>query len=210
MNRSREKILRTLLAFPGSTINDLANTVGINGISIRHHLTALEDEGLITSAEERHGVGRPRFIYRLTEKGNENFPTSYLKLTKRLLESLNNRFSKEEVKGLLEEIGSSIADSYKEEFTGKTLEERITQLTSIMTKEGFIVEWEKNEEEYTITSFSCPYYRVRRDHPEICAMDLQLITLLLSKPVENVSCIFTGDDHCSYRINLNEKDHSNE
>ncbi|MEA3326798.1 MAG: winged helix-turn-helix transcriptional regulator [Chloroflexota bacterium] len=210
MKSTREKILRTLLAFPGSTINDMAEAVGINGISIRHHLTSLEAEGLITSAEERHGVGRPRFIYRLSEKGIEEFPTSYLKLTKRLLESLKNRFSTNEFIGLLEEIGSNIANSYKDEIKGKTLEERITLLKSIMTKEGFIVDWEKNEEDYTITSYSCPYYRVRIDHPEICVLDHQLITQILSKPVQIESCIFTGDDHCTYRINMNEKDNSNE
>jgi len=210
MKSTREKILRTLLTFPGSTINDLADAVGINGISIRHHLSALEAEGLIIPAEERHGVGRPRFIYRLTEKGTEKFPTSYLKLTNRLLDSLNTKFSRDEVKSLLEEIGSRIADSYEEELKGKSLEERIELLTSILAKEGFIIECKKNEEGYTITSFSCPYYRVRKGHPEICAIDHQLISILLSKPVENVSCIFAGDDHCSYRINLKEKDHSNE
>ena len=74
MKRTREKILRRILAFPGSTINDLAQAVGINGISIRHHLTAMEAEGLVQSNEERHGVGRPRLTYSLTNKGVEQFP----------------------------------------------------------------------------------------------------------------------------------------
>ena len=77
MKSTREKILRTLLAFPGSTIIDLAEAVGINGISIRHHLTSLEADGLVTSSEERHGVGRPHLVYTLTDKGIEQFPTSW-------------------------------------------------------------------------------------------------------------------------------------
>ena len=80
MKSTREKILRTLLAFPGSTINDLAEAVGINGISIRHHLTSLEADDLVVSSEERHGVGRPRLVYSLTDAGIEEFPSSYLRL----------------------------------------------------------------------------------------------------------------------------------
>jgi len=210
MKSTREKILRTLLTFPGSTINDLADAVGINGISIRHHLSALEAEGLIIPAEERHGVGRPRFIYRLSEQGIEEFPTNYLKLTKRLLESLKTKLPSSEIKSLLEEIGSSIAKSYQEVLKGKPLEEQISMISSIMTKEGFIVECKKNEEDYTLISYSCPYYRVRKDHPEICALDHQFISQSLSRSVIIESCIFTGDDHCTFRINMNQKDNSND
>ncbi len=74
MTSSRDKILYILLTYPGSTINDLAEAVGINGISIRHHLTVMEAEDLVTATEERHGVGRPRLTYTLTEKGVEEFP----------------------------------------------------------------------------------------------------------------------------------------
>lgn len=205
MKSTREKIMRNLLAFPDSTINDLAEAVGINGISIRHHLTALEAEGLITSSEERHGVGRPRFIYQLSESGVESFPTSYLKFTKRLLASLKNKFSTDEIKTILNDIGSSIAASYEDELEGKSFGERITMLPRILTKEGFMVQMEEQDGEYLLKSFSCPYHKIGLDHPEICLMDRQLITQLISNPVRVEKCIFSGDDHCSYRIHQNGK-----
>jgi len=62
--------------------------VDINPISVRHHINRLEADGLVTSEEERHGVGRPRRLYFLTEKGRERFPTRYIRLTMRLLEQL--------------------------------------------------------------------------------------------------------------------------
>ncbi|MGC8856390.1 MAG: helix-turn-helix transcriptional regulator, partial [Anaerolineae bacterium] len=82
---TRDRILQTLLRRPKMTINELAEAVGINPISVRHHLTNLQMEGLITAEEERHGVGRPRLVYSLTEEGLERFPTRYLRLTTRLL-----------------------------------------------------------------------------------------------------------------------------
>lgn len=200
MKSTREKILRTLLAFPGSTINDLADAVGINGISIRHHLTALEASDLVISAEERHGVGRPRLIYSLTDKGVEEFPTSYLRLTKRLLDFLKNSMSPEELREIFQDMGEQIALSYQHDLTGKNIEERIKLLKTVMTKEGFVVEWGKNEDSYTITSLSCPYYQIGFEHPEICALDHAMILNFLAAPTVEESCILNGADHCTFRI----------
>lgn len=200
MNNTREKILKTLLTFPGSTINALAEAVGINSISIRHHLTSLEAEDLVISSEERHGVGRPRLTYTLTEKGLEEFPSNYLKLTRRMLDFLRNTMSEEQVEQVFKDIGKEIADSHKNNFIGKTIDERVHLLQSVLTDEGFLVELEKKDNAYSLTSLSCPYHRIRRDYPEICALDTALIAALLSRPVEIKSCIFEGDDHCVYHI----------
>ena len=76
MKSTKDKILQTLLRKPKITINDLAEAVGINPISVRHHLTNLQMEGLIAAEEERHGVGRPRLVYSLTEDGMGWFGSS--------------------------------------------------------------------------------------------------------------------------------------
>ena len=98
MKSTRERILTTLVSEPRSTINDLADAVGINAISVRHHLTSLEAEGLVTAEEERHGVGRPRLVYFLTEKGLERFPTRYLRLTNRILDQIKETLPQATVK----------------------------------------------------------------------------------------------------------------
>lgn len=210
MKSTREKILRTLLAFPGSTINDLAEAVGINGISIRHHLTSLEAEDLVTSAEERHGVGRPRLIYTLTDKGVEEFPTSYLRLTKRLLVELKQRLGAEEVKVIFQNIGQKMAEHYSEDLNDESLETRMRHLKSVLTQEGFIIDYVKNENGFILTSLSCPYYKVGLDHPEICALDQQMISEFLSAPVKVQSCILNGADCCTYHIPLSRKVAKNE
>ena len=43
MKSTKDKILQTLLRKPKITINELAEAVGINPISVRHHLTNLAD-----------------------------------------------------------------------------------------------------------------------------------------------------------------------
>jgi predicted ArsR family transcriptional regulator len=81
MKSTRDRILQTSPC--SANITELAEAVGINPISVRHHLSSLQVEGLLSSEEERHGVGRPRLVYMLTEAGMEKFPTRYLRLTTR-------------------------------------------------------------------------------------------------------------------------------
>ncbi len=100
---TREHVLKTLLTHEQCTINELAESVGINPISVRHHINKLEADGLVISNEERHGVGRPRRIYYLTEKGREQFPTRYIQLTIRLLEQLKETMPQTMVNNIFSE-----------------------------------------------------------------------------------------------------------
>ena len=200
MKSTREKILKTLLAFPGSSINDLAEAVGINGISIRHHLSALEAENLVSSAEERHGVGRPRLIYSLTEKGVEQFPTRYLRLSQHLLSALKEKLPVDQIEKLFHKIGEDIVETYQFDANHQKPEKRLEAIKQILTKEGFIVEWEKEGDAYQITALSCPYFHIGMDHPEICGLDRAIISAFFKSEISVGSCILNGDDRCTYKI----------
>jgi predicted ArsR family transcriptional regulator len=200
MKSTREKILRTLLTYPGTTIKQLSEVVGINGISIRHHLNALEAEGLITSSEERHGVGRPHLVYTLTEKGIEEFPTGYVTLTKRLLTELKLNFPDDAIGEIFEGIAEKIADSEKNKYQGKPLSERVKALIPILKKEGFVIETQENSKVFTLTSLNCPYYKIAIEHPEICLIDQILISKIVSVNVVKKTCINAGDDRCTFLV----------
>jgi predicted ArsR family transcriptional regulator len=206
MKSTREKILRTLLSSPESTINELAEAVGINGISIRHHLTSLEADDLVVSSEERHGVGRPRLIYSLTDKGVEKFPTGYLRLTRRLIGALKENMSSTEMAALFGSIGSEIAEKYINELDGKSIKERLKTLEKLMTQEGFVFEYKKNKNYYLLSSLTCPYHQIINEYPELCNIDYQLISSFLSTKIEIKSCILNGDECCSYRVPLEKSE----
>ncbi len=200
MAKTRDKILQALLRKPRSTINDLAEAVEINPISVRHHLNNLQAGGLIFSKEERHGVGRPRLIYTLTEEGSEKFPTRYLRLTSRLLKQLKETLPNPMVKELFSQIAVNLADEYKDQLEGLSIEERLDVIKTLLSEEGFTIEWERSEKQYLIHEISCPYQKVGEDYPEICSMDQTLISQMLSVPIERVQCILSGDDRCTYLV----------
>jgi DeoR family suf operon transcriptional repressor len=202
MTTTRERVLNTLLTRPRSTINNLAESVGINPISVRHHIARLEAEGLVDSDEELHGVGRPRRVYFLTEHGVEHFPTRYMRLTLRLLEQLKESMPEQTVKQLF----STMAEGLVEDYTGDgqtdglSMEERLDLLQKTLTKEGFNVEWEKKGPAYHIREINCPYLHVSQNHPEVCTVDQALISAFLDVPAEKVTCVLHGDANCTYIV----------
>jgi DeoR family suf operon transcriptional repressor len=200
MKSTRDRILQTMLRHPRSTINELAEAVGINPISVRHHLTNLQVDALVAAEEERHGVGRPRLVYFLTEGGLEKFPTRYLRLTTRILTQMKDKFPQPMVSEMFREVAITMADEHSAELKGLNVEERLDVMKDLLAEEGFVVEWEKNGEEYLIHEITCPYLQVGQSHPEVCTVDQTLISKMLAVPANKIQCILSGAAHCTYVV----------
>jgi len=200
MKNTRDRVLQTLLRQPRRTITELAESVGINPISVRHHLSNLQVEGLVSSDEERHGVGRPRLVYMLTEAGMEKFPTRYLRLTTRLLAQMKESMPAPVVAKLFSQLAEDLADEYADQVRGLSMEERLEVVKGLLAEEGFTVEWEKQGDEYRIHEISCPYYQIGVNHPEVCTVDQALISRMLALPAEKVQCVLSGSAHCTYVV----------
>jgi predicted ArsR family transcriptional regulator len=199
---TRERVLQTLLKNHRCTINELAEAVDINPISVRHHITKLQADGMVGSEEERHGVGRPRQVYFLTEAGLEHFPTRYMRLTIRLLEQMKEHMPAALVGQLFSRMAADLVQEYANEarIHGLTTEQRLDLVKFLLKDEGFDIEWEKIGEEFHIREVSCPYFHVGQNHPEICSVDQTLISTVLNLPAEKVRCVLDGDTYCTYVV----------
>ena len=200
MKSTRDKVLHTLSANPRSTIIEIAEAVGINAISVRHHLTSLQANGLINTEEERHGVGRPRLVYFLTEDGQENFPKRYFRLTNHLLEQMKKILSDEEVKLIFKNMANDLTSDIAANISDLELEERLDLLKKVMGKEGYDIHWVKTDNEYEINEVACPFYQIGKIHPEICLFDRTLIANTLGLPENNIIRIKRGENLCAFKI----------
>lgn len=200
MKSTRDRILKTLLNHPNASITDLAEAVNINAISVRHHLTTLLADGLIIANEVRHGVGRPRLVYSLSETGQEKFPTRYMELTNKLLDQLKQSLSAEQVQEVFLKIAQSMAKEKADKTKSFTLEQKLDFIQQVLANEGFIIEWEKKDDSYVINEISCPYYHIGQSHPEVCILDQTLISSILSRKTQKVTCVLNGDHYCSYVV----------
>lgn len=202
MGSTRDLVLKHLLNHQRSTINELAKAVKINPISVRHHISRLEQDGMVRSAEERHGVGRPRRVYFLTESGMEHFPGRTIRLTNRILDELKNTLPAEQFSKIFAGMASQAAsDLPSEAELGKMgLDQRLKLMKSWLNKEGFGAHVSRNEKEVIIKETSCPYFYVGQSHSEVCSIDRKLIARALSVDPQRTSCLLSGDSHCTYVI----------
>lgn len=199
---TRNSVLKQLLSQQRCTIIDLAKAVKINPISVRHHIGRLEKEGMVASAEERHGVGRPRRVYFLTEAGVEHFPGRTIRFTNRLLDELKDNLPADTVNNLFAGMASSVASELPDEaeLAKLSLDERLRLMKSWLTKEGFNVQVHRNEQEVVIKETSCPYYYVGQVHSEVCGIDKALIARALSADPRRTTCLLSGDSQCTYVV----------
>lgn len=202
MASMRDRVLQTLLAHPRITINELAEKVGINPISVRHHIANLQAEGLVASEEERHGVGRPHYVFFLTESGVEKFPTRYVRLTARLLEQLKETMPAPMVEKIFSQMAQDLVSDYTKTtaLDNLTIEEKLELMKNMLRQEGFNIEWEQKGDQFHIVETSCPYYHISQEHPEVCSVDQILISTFLSISAEKVKCIHNGDHFCTYIV----------
>jgi predicted ArsR family transcriptional regulator len=199
---TRDQVLRSLKIQGNCTVLELSEECEVSPVSIRHHLSALLAEDLIQAQEVRHGVGRPRHEFSLTEKGHELFPSRYFRLTNRLLDEIKDSLDTQVVMSLFSGVAESMAQEYAEALKALPLDERIHRLVDLLSDEGFEAEIQEQGQRLVIRELSCPYLQVGKEHPEVCMVDQRFISTALGVPVDRISWLLDGDAHCSFAIEL--------
>ena len=196
---TRHIILQALKSNVPSTVESLAKTAQVSPVTVRHHLNSLTSEGLLTATSVRRKVGRPHYVYSLTEAGHELFPKKYARLSSRLIEELKSHFSSNVVTELFANVVSRIVDEHRVEFENLDFEGRLDYVVQLLADEGFLAQWEELDDgAYRLTESSCPYISVGQTHNEICTFDKGLITAILDVDVEQHSCILEGNSCCEF------------
>ena len=172
----------------------------MNPISLRHHISILEEKGEISSKEEIHGVGRPRRVYFLTNTGMEQFPQRYLTLSIRILEQLKENLPAKTVSKLFKQIATDMVDenTTQLDLSGLDLPERINLISELLHNEGFKIEVSSKKEGFQIKETSCPYKHVGEEHPEVCLVDETIIEKVLATSITKTHCVLNGDPYCAY------------
>lgn len=201
MPESRRQILLALKERGGLTADDLANMLKISAVAVRRHLDNLKHSGLIEYQEVRQGMGRPSFVYSLTEKTDHIFPRNYEELAQDVLDTIRDLYGQDAVDAIFDKRFTKIKEIYKTKVDGQTLEERIGQLARLRQEDGYMAVWQGNDDgTFIMTERNCPIQSVAAGCCEACAQDLQLFVELLDAEVIREDHMVQGDDACSYQI----------
>jgi DeoR family suf operon transcriptional repressor len=199
---TREIILDTIKKSPQSRIDLLATAADVSPVTVRHHLNSLLADGLIEAESVRRKVGRPYYVYSLSDKGQELFPQKYYSLTNRLLDELKNQFPPEALATVFAGVVENIVENHVGQFEELPFEERLDYLIMLLKAEGFLARWEKTEDGYQIIEYSCPYISVGQKHSEVCSLDKELMLTVLGTEVEQHSCMIDGADCCHFTVKI--------
>jgi predicted ArsR family transcriptional regulator len=203
-NPVRQKILLLLKKSEGMTVEALSSHLKITPMGVRQHLAALEKRDLVSHDTLRRGVGRPGFVYRLSEKANESFSKGYAKFALDLLTGIENSNGREDIDKLLKWRMEKILSHKKSLLDGnKSLAEKVLTMSEHLDSEGYISDVVENDEEYLIRQHNCPISVVSKHYPEACKHELNMYRELFGTDVERTKCLSEGAHVCEYRIPKN-------
>lgn len=197
---TRDIILHSIKQSPQSTVEELAGAADISPVTVRHHLNALQAEGTIEATSIRRKVGRPYYVYSLSELGQELFPKRYVRLITRLLEEMKDRLPQSIIDEIFNGVVETVLEEHRGEFEHLPLEKRLDYLVALLSEEGFLSTWEQTPDGYRLVEYSCPYLSIGSTHGEVCNFDKQLMSGILQLEVQQHSCMLQGSNCCQFTI----------
>ncbi|MEE8104496.1 MAG: metalloregulator ArsR/SmtB family transcription factor [Planctomycetota bacterium] len=204
---ARDRVLHQLKARGPQTAALLAKRLSITSMAVRQHLAALESEGMVTFASERGSVGRPARIWQLTTRAEAKFPDSHGALTVDLLQAMRQAFGENGLQKLVEARTKAQIAAYREQLpdTSSPLEKRVAALAAIRRKEGYMAEWSRARDHFTLTENHCPICAAARECQGLCAGELKLFRAALGRGVkiERTEHLLEGARRCVYEIRSN-------
>ena len=208
MESTKEQVLHILQKRGSATVAGLAESLGVGPASVRRHLDHLRVEGLADVRIERHGVGRPAFIFYPTEEAEERMPAGYSRLLTRVYQELTS-LGEGDVRGsdgaevlrtVFEGVAHQVAREHQIDAVAEQLESRVGKTAEALRGEGIVDSWSKSDEGYKLTNSACPYRHAALATHGPCELDRRTIELLVSAPVLQVSRIVDGQPACEYVI----------
>ncbi|MEM7799069.1 MAG: DeoR family transcriptional regulator [Chloroflexota bacterium] len=197
---TRDTILHAIKERHTATIDDLAVAADVSPVTVRHHLNTLLANGKIVAETVRRSVGRPHYVYSLSEEGEELFSQKYFRLNVLLLDEMKDRFDSEVISDIFSSVAKRVVEEHRPAYESLPFEERLDYLVKILKSEGFLAKWEKVDGSYVLREYGCPYISIGQVHDEVCAFDKDLILSVLNTEFEQHSCMLRGDSCCNFTI----------
>lgn len=206
MHAVRKHILELLKEREGATVAELAESLNMAPVSVRHHLDILQGDNLISvdRLKRKGNVGRPQQVYALTNDANEHFPDNFAALASGLVKQLKRVLPPEQVEAAFQSLAEDFAGSLQPALAELSVEERLERVTCFLNERGYLARWEVDEggEDggFLLHKCNCPYAGVSDEHNELCLMDQALINELMGESCLRIQSMAKDARCCTYRV----------
>ncbi len=169
----------------GMAVRQLAEQIGMSYMGVKDLCVDLERQGLLTTWRDPQVLGRPRMLYRLTERAHELFPATSNALTIELLQITHKVYGAAAPEKLLLHVFQHKAETYRARVRGDTLAERAAALARVREAEGCMCALEKEPEgTMRLIEHHSPILDILAAYPSVGRMEAQLFQQVLGVPVE--------------------------
>ena len=156
----------------GGSVRDLCEIFGVTATAIRQRMTRLLERDLVSrEAVRQQGRGRPRHIYRVTERGLKELGDNYGDLAQilwRELKRIDDPVTRDRVMASVKE---SMVKHYGRQIPAGTISDRFAKLSSVLTENGYDVELDERDGLPILREKNCPYPELAACDSEICSLE---------------------------------------
>lgn len=214
-SKPRLEILSLLYRKPLS-VEEIAKSLKLQPITIRHHLQSLEEAGFIEKNEQRAGVvGRPKIYYKIAKKPKiVSFPRRrYLTLSNFLINTLKFTFGTKRAQKLLRKVGIEMGENIIKKLE---LEHNIKEWSPKVYEEFFIKLYlkesgaepeivEVGDKKIVYRLHNCLFFEMALKMPEMMCDALHdsfhvgVASVMGEKvKINRATCMAHGDSYCEH------------
>lgn len=177
------------------SVAELATSMQVTATAVRQRLTRLLATGDIERTTCRSGRGRPVHRYGLTAKGRRRGGNNFGDLAVALWQEVREIKDPEVRRGLLQRLSKRLADQYRGEVVGESVEQRMQALAALLSQRQIPFEVESAAPHHlpTIHAHACPYPELAEQDRTVCAMERLMFSDLVGANLHLTNCRLDGD-----------------
>lgn len=201
---TRRRVVHLILNDGPQTAKQLAERLELTPAAVRRHLSALLDEGTLTSREERvygpRGRGRPSKVFVLTDEGRADFRQAYDDLAIAALRRLSAAAGPAAVRELATERLVEVEARFRGLRDADPERPAIEALVEALAVDGYAPSVRPVSSGDQLLQHHCPVANVAAEFPIMCEVETLLFSRLLDSHVQRLATIAHGDGVCTTHV----------
>lgn len=182
------------------SVSELSDAMEVTATAVRQRLVRLLGQNAIQREATRHGRGRPRHRYWLTEKGLRLTGSNFTDLAVTLWQEIRQSNDPELRRETLRRIARALASGYADQIQGETPAERMESLAQLLAQRQIPVSVQQGHTDNPVlTEHACPYPKLAEQDQGICNMEQMMFSELLGQNVELTQCRLQGGSECRFQ-----------
>ncbi len=198
---TRGRILEHLTKRGPSSVLELNQRLGLTGVTIRHHLGELREQGLLAAPvpRRRTGRGRPVLTYALTHRAHTVLAENHLELAVHVLLAARDQLSPADLERLMATAGERLG-RLQDASSASSPKARHRQALRFLDDRGYFPSYTGVAGSQRLSLAHCPYLSAAGSCPAVCAFDLALVRSLFGAEVSLASRIVDREPACVFEF----------